>query len=143
MTALASASHSISFAQGVPDNEGLTVDDAIRAARIIAGAVDLPVSIDFEKGYAPDAAGVGANVRRLIEESGAVGINLEDSLASANAPQRDIDSSVARVAAARSGRRRHRHPPGDQRPGGHPRRRRQLGRGRQRAPTPTSRRAPT
>jgi 2-methylisocitrate lyase-like PEP mutase family enzyme len=102
VTALASASHSISFAHGVPDNEGLTVDEAIRAARIIAGAVDLPVSIDFEKGYAPDAAGVGANVRRLIEESGAVGINLEDSLAAATGPQRDIDSSVARVAAARS-----------------------------------------
>ena len=101
VTALASASHSISFAHGVPDNEGLTVDEAIRAARIIAGAVDLPVSIDFEKGYAPDAAGVGANVRRLIEESGAVGINLEDSLESATGQQRDIDSSVARVAAAR------------------------------------------
>ena len=101
VTALASASHSISFAHGVPDNEGLTVDEAIRAARIIAGAVDLPVSIDFEKGYAPDATGVGANVRRLIEESGAVGINLEDSLESATGQQRSIDDSVARVAAAR------------------------------------------
>ena len=100
--ALASASHSVSFANGVPDNEGLTVDEAIRAARIITSAVDLPVSIDFEKGYAPDAAGVGANVRRLIEETGAVGINLEDSLESASGAQRSIEDSVARVAAARA-----------------------------------------
>ncbi|PWC06259.1 isocitrate lyase/PEP mutase family protein [Mycetocola zhujimingii] len=99
--ALASASHSVSFARGVPDNEGLTVDAAIEAARIIAGAVDLPLSVDFEKGYAPDAVGVGDNVRRLIEESGAVGINIEDSLEAANGPQRNIDDSVARVAAAR------------------------------------------
>ena len=99
--ALASASHSVSFARGVPDNEGLTVDAAIEAARIIAGAVDLPLSVDFEKGYATDAVGVGDNVRRLIEESGAVGINIEDSLEAANGPQRSIDDSVARVAAAR------------------------------------------
>lgn len=99
--ALASASHSVSFAHGVPDNEGLTVDAAIEASRIIASAVDLPLSVDFEKGYAPDAAGVGANVRRLIEESGAVGINIEDSLQAASGPQRSIEDSVARVAAAR------------------------------------------
>ncbi|MCP2031327.1 2-methylisocitrate lyase-like PEP mutase family enzyme [Okibacterium sp. HSC-33S16] len=100
--ALASASHSVSFARGVPDNEGLTVNAAIEAARIIAGAVDLPLSVDFEKGYAPDADGVGENVRRLIEESGAVGINIEDSLEAATGPQRSIDDSVARVAAARA-----------------------------------------
>ncbi|MBG6238639.1 2-methylisocitrate lyase-like PEP mutase family enzyme [Mycetocola sp. CAN_C7] len=102
VTALASASHSVSFASGVPDNEGLSVEDAIRAARIIVGATDLPVSIDFEKGYAADATGVGANVRRLIDESGAVGINLEDSLESATGPQRSIEDSAARVAAARA-----------------------------------------
>ncbi|MET1051509.1 MAG: isocitrate lyase/phosphoenolpyruvate mutase family protein [Mycetocola sp.] len=102
VTALASASHSVSFAHGVRDNEGLTVDEAIRAARVIVEATDLPVSIDFEKGYAADAAGVGENVRRLIEEAGAVGINLEDSLESATGPQRSIEDSVARVAAARS-----------------------------------------
>lgn len=99
--ALASASHSVSFVRGLPDNEGLTVDAAIEAARIIAGAIDLPLSVDFEKGYAPDAAGVGENVRRLIEESGAVGINIEDSLESATGPKRSIDDSIARVAAAR------------------------------------------
>ena len=100
--ALASASHSISFAHGVPDNEGLTVDEAIRAAAIIAGATDLPLSVDFEKGYAADAAGVGANVRRLIEESGAVGINIEDSLEAATGGQRSLDEATARVAAARA-----------------------------------------
>ena len=101
--ALATASHSISNVRGLEDGEGLTLDEAIIAARIIAGAVDLPVSADFEKGYAPDAAGITRNVRRLIEESGIVGINIEDSVGAPKAPQFDIDTAAARVAAARAG----------------------------------------
>ena len=101
--ALASASHSVSNARGLQDGEGLSVDEAIIAARIITGATDLPVSIDFEKGYSADAAGVARNVRRLIEEGGAAGINLEDSVGASKAPQFDIPTAAARVAAAREG----------------------------------------
>ena len=101
VTALATASHAVSFAHGVPDNEGLTVQQALEAARIITGAVTIPVSVDFEKGYAADAAGVRDNVARLIE-AGAAGLNIEDSLEAASGPLRDLESSVARVAAARA-----------------------------------------
>jgi len=101
--ALASASHSVSNVRGLQDGEGLSVDEAIIAARIITGATELPVSIDFEKGYAADAAGVARNVRRLIEEAGAAGINLEDSVGAAKAPQFDLATAAARVAAAREG----------------------------------------
>jgi 2-methylisocitrate lyase-like PEP mutase family enzyme len=98
--ALATASHSVSFVHGVPDNEGLTLEQALETARLVASAVELPVSVDFEKGYAADAAGVRRNVARLIE-AGAAGLNIEDSLQSASGPLRDVDESVARVAAAR------------------------------------------
>lgn len=103
VVALATASHSISNVRGLEDGEGITVDQAIDAAGIIARAVDLPVSADFEKGYAPDAAGVARNVQRLIEKAGVVGINIEDSVGAAKAPQFDVDTAAARVAAARSG----------------------------------------
>src|SRR5690606_32186043 len=86
MKALATASHSISFAHGVPDGEGLSVDEALEAARLIIGATELPVSVDFEKGYAADAKGVEANVARLIE-IGAAGLNIEDSVGAPKAPQ--------------------------------------------------------
>lgn len=99
--ALASASHSVSFAHGVADHEGLSLQQALAAARLIIEAVDIPVSIDFEKGYAADAAGVKANVARLID-AGASGLNIEDSLASANGPLRPFAEAVARVAAARA-----------------------------------------
>ena len=98
--ALATASHAVSFAHGVPDNEGLSVETALEAARIIAAAVTLPVSVDFEKGYAPDAAGVQHNVARLIA-AGAAGLNIEDSLHENSGPLFSVDDAVARVAAAR------------------------------------------
>jgi 2-methylisocitrate lyase-like PEP mutase family enzyme len=98
--ALATASHAVSEARGVPDGEGLTVEQALEAARIIAGAVDLPVSVDFERGYAPDPAGVEANVRRLAE-AGAAGLNLEDSVS--DDAMRPRAEQVERVRAARAG----------------------------------------
>lgn len=76
--AVASASHSVSYAHGLPDGEGLSLDLALSAAREIVGATDLPVTIDFERGYAADAEGVEMSVARLID-TGAVGLNLEDT----------------------------------------------------------------
>ncbi len=99
--ALATASHAISFVHGVSDNEGLSVEQALEAARIIAAAVTIPVSVDFEKGYSADAEGVKQNVARLIA-AGAAGLNIEDSLESASGPLRSREDATARVAAARA-----------------------------------------
>lgn len=99
--ALATASHAVSFAHGVADGEGLTVEQALEAARVVISAVEIPVSVDFEKGYAPDAAGVQRNVEALIGV-GAAGINIEDSIGAPKAPLFDLDTAVSRVAAARA-----------------------------------------
>jgi len=98
--ALATASHAVSFAHGVDDGEGLTVEQALETARIVSSAVEIPVSVDFEKGYAADAAGVEANVARLIE-AGAAGINIEDSIGADKAPTFPLEVATERVAAAR------------------------------------------
>jgi len=98
--ALATASHAVSFAHGVADGEGLSVEQALETARIVSAAVDIPVSVDFEKGYSADAAGVEANVARLIE-AGAAGINIEDSIGAPKAPTFPLDIATDRVAAAR------------------------------------------
>ncbi|MGV8876534.1 MAG: isocitrate lyase/PEP mutase family protein [Rhodoglobus sp.] len=99
--ALATASHSVSFAHGVADGEGLSVEQALNAAAIICRTVEIPVSVDFEKGYAADAAGVQANIERLIA-AGAAGLNIEDSSGPAKAPLFDLAHATARVAAARA-----------------------------------------
>ncbi len=100
--ALATASHAISEMHGVRDGENITVDTAINWARIISSSVDLPVSIDFEKGYAPTPGGVADNVRRLFEESEAVGINIEDTV-DADITLFSRAEAADRVSAARSG----------------------------------------
>ncbi|HQG70215.1 MAG TPA: isocitrate lyase/phosphoenolpyruvate mutase family protein, partial [Rhodoglobus sp.] len=76
--AIATASHAVSYAHGVDDGEALTLDEALDAARRVVAAVELPVSVDFERGYATDAATVQHHVEQLIA-TGAVGLNLEDS----------------------------------------------------------------
>jgi 2-methylisocitrate lyase-like PEP mutase family enzyme len=98
--AIATASHAVSYAYGVPDGEGLTVGQAIEAAGRVVGAVQsLPVTVDFERGYSTTAAGVGENVARLLD-TGAVGINLEDSLGGGEL--RPLDEQAERIAAART-----------------------------------------
>jgi len=98
--ALATASHAISFAHGVDDGEGLTLDAALAAARIVTVAVDLPVSVDFERGYAADSTQLEANIARLID-AGAAGLNLEDSTGSGAGEMRPADDAAERVAAVR------------------------------------------
>jgi len=97
--ALATASHAVSFARGVPDGEGLTVDQALEAARIITSAVELPVSVDFERGYAISLSQLHDNIGRLVE-AGAAGLNIEDSTADKSLFARD--EAAARVAAVRA-----------------------------------------
>lgn len=99
--ALATASHAVSFARGVDDGEGMTVEQALETAGIVSAAVEIPVSVDFEKGYAADATGVQRNVEKLIA-TGAVGLNIEDSVGAPKAPQFDVETAAARVAAARA-----------------------------------------
>lgn len=99
--ALATASHSVAFSLGVADGEGMSVDMALAAAGRITASTELPVSVDFERGYAPDAAGVRDNVARLID-AGAAGLNIEDSLAGATSARRPIAEAAERVGAARA-----------------------------------------
>ncbi len=99
--ALATASHSVAYSLGVDDGEGMTVDMALAAAGRITASTELPVSVDFERGYAVDSSGVRDNVARLID-AGAAGLNIEDSLEGATSERRPIDEAAARVAAARA-----------------------------------------
>jgi 2-methylisocitrate lyase-like PEP mutase family enzyme len=75
--ALATGSHSLAEAQGFPDGEGIPFNLFLDTVRRIVAAVDLPVTADFEGGFAVDAARV-ADHARYLAETGAVGCNFED-----------------------------------------------------------------
>ncbi|MEO7124073.1 MAG: isocitrate lyase/phosphoenolpyruvate mutase family protein [Lacisediminihabitans sp.] len=98
--ALATASHAISFAHGVPDGEGLSLAQALAAASLITHAVDIPVSVDFERGYAPDVVALEHSVARLIA-TGAAGLNIEDTEESAAKRMFPLEVATARVAKVR------------------------------------------
>ncbi len=77
--ALSTGSHSLAEAQGFPDGEGIPLNLFLDTIRRIVAAVELPVSADFEGGFAADPAHL-AEHSRLLAEAGAVGCNFEDQV---------------------------------------------------------------
>jgi len=77
--AIATGSHSVAEANGFNDGQHLPLDVALENIDRIANAVDIPVTLDFEGGYATDLDTLKSNIRRVIG-TGAVGINFEDQV---------------------------------------------------------------
>lgn len=77
--AVATGSWSVGAAQGYKDGEVLPLDLLLTIVQRISETVDVPVSIDFEGGYAKDPETVELNVTRLIK-AGAIGLNFEDQI---------------------------------------------------------------
>ena len=75
--AVATGSHAVAEANGFPDGEGMPFNLFLDCTRRIAKSVALPVTADFESGFAVDAARV-ADHARYLAETGAVGCNFED-----------------------------------------------------------------
>src|ERR1044072_2660932 len=65
--AIATGSASVAMANGFGDGQEVPIDLALANAERIVRAVDLPVTVDFEGGYATDAEGLTANGRRLAK----------------------------------------------------------------------------
>ncbi|HJR82397.1 MAG TPA: isocitrate lyase/phosphoenolpyruvate mutase family protein [Sphingomicrobium sp.] len=99
--AIATGSASVSMANGFGDGEEVPIDLALANAARIAKAVELPVTVDFEGGYATDADGLSANGRRLAE-TGAIGCNFEDQVVGTDSLY-EIDEQVGRIEALRRG----------------------------------------
>lgn len=100
--ALATGSWSVAAAQGFHDAEGLPIALALANAARIAAATALPVTIDFEGGYAADSGRFAANLAALAE-TGAIGCNFEDQ--QIGAPVRSLHpvaDQAARIAAGRA-----------------------------------------
>ncbi len=99
--AIATGSASVAEANGFADGEDLPMDFALANARRIIGAVDVPVTVDFEGGYAEDPEGIERNLA-LLAETGAVGCNFEDQIVGSDQLY-PIADQAERIAAARRG----------------------------------------
>lgn len=96
--ALTVGSHPVADSVGKADNEGMTFDDLLTRVAQITAAVDVPISVDIESGYAEAPA-------RLIEgllSVGAVGLNIEDTVHSEGGRLRSADEHAELVGGLRA-----------------------------------------
>jgi 2-methylisocitrate lyase-like PEP mutase family enzyme len=77
--AIATGSHPVGDASGFGDGQMVPLDFVFANAGRIMAAVDLPLTVDFEGGYAVDPGRTAANVAALAA-TGAVGCNFEDQV---------------------------------------------------------------
>ncbi|WP_420433185.1 isocitrate lyase/PEP mutase family protein [Hyphobacterium sp.] len=98
--AIATGSWSVAAAQGYPDGEKLPLDRLLRTAKQITSAVDLPVTIDFEGGYAREPEFLADNAAKLIA-AGAIGCNFEDQIVGGDGLYSQEDQAH-RIAAIRA-----------------------------------------
>ncbi|PTM97434.1 isocitrate lyase/PEP mutase family protein [Mycoplana dimorpha] len=103
--AIATGSWSVAAANGYRDGEAIPLPRLTEIARVIVAATDLPVTIDFEGGYAVEPDEVAHNVAQIVD-AGAAGINFEDQIVGATgvhpiALQAERIRAIRRVTAAR------------------------------------------
>lgn len=96
--ALTVGSKPVAESMGKSDGEGMSFADVLARVRQITAAVDVPVSVDIESGYAQSPA-------RLIEgllEAGAVGLNIEDTVHSQDKRLRSASEHAELVGQLRA-----------------------------------------
>jgi 2-methylisocitrate lyase-like PEP mutase family enzyme len=97
--AIATGSWSVAAAHGFDDGETIPLDLVLTNIKRIVQSVALPVTLDFETGYATDPSALKENIRNVIA-AGAIGINFEDRIIGAEELQ-TIENQSARIKAVR------------------------------------------
>ena len=75
---VATASVATALSNGYADGEKIPFAELLQIVNKISSAVELPLTVDIERGFAATIPQLKENIQLLIE-NGAVGINLEDS----------------------------------------------------------------
>jgi 2-methylisocitrate lyase-like PEP mutase family enzyme len=101
--ALATTSSGFAFTLGRHDG-GVSIDEVIEHTRVLADAVELPISVDLENGYGPTADSAALAIDHAAG-AGAVGGSIED-YDSFGERIYDREHAVERVAAAVEAARR-------------------------------------
>jgi len=96
--ALATSSAAAAALLGKADNR-LTRDEALAHARVIAQAVEIPVSADLENGFGASPSVVAETIC-LAAEAGLAGGSIEDFTGDPAAPLFEIEFAAERVASA-------------------------------------------
>ena len=100
--AIATGSASVAASHGFTDAEALPLPLALGNAERIVQSVELPVTIDFEGGYAVDPGRLATNMA-MLAATGAIGCNFEDQVIGSADPRimHHIAAQSERIAAIR------------------------------------------
>ena len=98
--ALATTSSGFAWSIGRSDNNA-RLEQTIEHFQSVASAVTVPVSADFEHGFAAEADRVGANVA-TVATTGVAGVSIEDSTGDPTDPLFEFEPAVERIKAARA-----------------------------------------
>ena len=99
-TRVGTTSFGVAFAHGYPDGEQIPWETTCAVAAAVVDAVDVPVTIDIEAGRGDTADAVGRSVAEIVE-TGAVGVNIEDSVPGRTGELFPMEVQASRYAAAR------------------------------------------
>jgi methylisocitrate lyase len=97
--ALATTSAGFAWSQGVPDNH-VSLEQVLAHCHALVDSVEVPVSADFEGGFAVAPEDVARNVSAAIS-TGLAGLSIEDSSKQRSEPLFDFGLAVERIVAAR------------------------------------------
>ena len=97
--AIATGSYAVALANGFEDGEMTPLELVLANLKRIVSTVDLPVSLDFEGGYAREQDELAENIKKVIA-TGAIGINFEDRIVAGEGIY-CVEEQVARIRAIR------------------------------------------
>src|ERR1700754_158666 len=97
--AVATTSAGLAWSIGRPQYE-ITLDDVVEHLSSICENIDLPVTADFESGFAKDPEGVGINVD-VVVDTGIAGFSIEDRDVDRDAAIYETRLAIERIRAAR------------------------------------------
>jgi 2-methylisocitrate lyase-like PEP mutase family enzyme len=98
--ALATTSAGMAWSLGRTDH-GISLNETLEHLRMLAGGVDVPVSADFEGGFARLPDEIEKNVSAAIA-TGIAGLSIEDGTGDRSDPLFDFSLAVERIRAART-----------------------------------------
>jgi len=100
--AIASSSAGLAFSRGLPDDAAVLSRDVVLDHLIdLVAATRIPVTADYQAGYASDPDKLGRSVKLCIG-TGAAGLSIEDASGDPARPLFDLDVAVDRIRAARA-----------------------------------------
>lgn len=100
--AIATSSSAIAYSFGYEDGENIPFDLLLQTVKRIIGQINVPLSVDMERGYSSNIAGIIQNIEKL-HDLGAVGINIEDSIMEEKRKLRPVEDFQKILSAIKNG----------------------------------------